>query len=161
MDVQQNGLCIIRDQYFLDFPSTRHMDNKHERRPYYLAVKEENGIIWVVPISHKVDKYREKMARDSLKHGDSVFCHIGKIKGEERAFLTGNVIPVSKEYIKNPFTIQGIPYVVQDKRDIREIQTKTRKYLALVRIGKLRPCVDILGIEQALLNKMKNYEYMI
>lgn len=156
-----HGLCIIEDCYFSDFPSIRHMDNKHESRPYYLAVQGSDKIIWMVPISHQVEKYKGKIARDEQRHGHSIFCCVGKIKGEERAFLTGNVIPVTEAYIKRPFTVNGVPYIIQDKELIKQIQYNVGRYIALVRQGRLSPAVDIIGIERVLLNRMKNDEYVV
>lgn len=161
MNVGQYGLCIISDQYFKDFPSVRHMSNKHEARPYYLAVKEVNGIIWVVPISSKVEKYKAKIHCDEEKYGSSVFHYITKIKGVDRAFLIGNIIPVSEEYIKKPFTMGGMPYVIENREDRKQIQNKVSRYLSLVKNRKLYPAVDILGIERKLINRMKNKDYMI
>ena len=81
------------------------MDNKHESRPYYYAVKDGSGLFWMVPISHKVEKYADKIRRDETRHQKSVFCYIAKLKGKDSAFLTGNVIPVSAKYIKRPFSV--------------------------------------------------------
>lgn len=145
-----HGLCIITDQYFLDFPNIHHMSNKHESRPYYLAVKQEGAIWWVVPLSSRVEKYQEKIKSDEKKHGECIFYHVAKVKGREKAFLIGNVIPVTAQYIKRPFTVSGVPFVIQDKNTIRAIQTKLKRYLAMVRYNKLQPFVDIMQIEKIL-----------
>lgn len=161
MKVETNGLCIISDEYFADFPSVRHMSNKHESRPYYLAVAEENGIVWTVPLSSQVEKYRAKIRADEEKHGECIFYYVTRVKGRQSAFLIGNVIPVTEKYIKKPFTIQGIPFVIEDKRDIRKIQSKLKRYLTMVRYGKMRPAVNVLEIERVLINRMANDEFMI
>lgn len=150
MSVSTYGLCIVSDQYFLDFPSVRHMSNKHEKRPYYLAIREKDGIIWLVPLSTQVEKYRAKIEADERKYRESIFHYITKVKGNENAFLIGNAIPVTEKYIKKPFTIQGTPFVIQDKADIKQIGSKLKRYLAMVRHGKMSPAVDILAIEEEL-----------
>lgn len=154
--IAPNGLCIISDQYFTDYPNSSHMDNKQERRPYYFAIRSDNGIVWLVPISSKVEKYRQKIAAQENLHKDCIFCHIARIKGEERAFLTGNVIPVTENYIKKPFTISGIAYVMRNDAQTKEIIRKTRRYIALVRIGKLKSAVDIMEIERRLLEHLSS-----
>ena len=153
MKVSLHGLCVIDDQYFLDYPSVRHMSNKHEGRPYYLAVHEKDGIIWVVPLSSRVDKYGAKIKVDERKYGECIFYIIAKIKGRESALLIGNAIPVTEAYIKKPFTVAGIPYIVENKQVVKEIKSKLSRYLALVRKGKMKPAVDILAIEKKLLGK--------
>lgn len=137
------------------------MSNKHESRPYYLAVGEENGVVWVVPLSSRVEKYQAKIRADEEKHGDCIFYYVATVKGKQSAFLIGNVIPVTEQYIKKPFTIKGVPFVIEDKKDIRKIQSKVKRYLTMVRYGKMRPAVDILKIERILLNRMANDAYMI
>lgn len=161
MDVALYGLCVINDKYFEDFPSIRHMSNKHEARPYYLAVREENGIIWVIPLSSRVDKYRAKIAADEEKHRDSIFYYISRIKGSESVFLIGNVIPVTADYVKKPFTVSGKPFVIENSSDIKKIKSKLSRYLTMVRRGMLHPAVDILSIERALKNRVREAEYII
>ena len=161
MRVETNGLCVISDQYFTDFPNIRHMSNKHEARPYYLAIHGENGIVWTIPLSSQVDKYQAKISSDEKKHGECIFYYIARVKGRQSAFLIGNVIAVVEAYIKKPFTIQGVPFVVEDKADIKKIQSKLKRYLTMVRYGKLRPAVDILGIERQLINRCRNAEYLV
>lgn len=154
MKISTYGLCIVSDQYFSDFPSIRHMSNKHENRPYYLAIKRENGIIWIVPLSSRVDKYQAKIKEDESKHGECIFYYVANLKGNPSAFLIGNTIPVIEDYIKKPFMINGSPFVIEDKRDIKRIQSKLSRYLTMVRYGKLRPAVDILSIERSLISRM-------
>lgn len=150
--IVRHGLCIIKDQYFVDFPNATHMDNKNESRPYYLAIKTDGDIVWMIPISSKVDKYNAKIDRYVSAGRECVTCHIASVKSEKRAFLIGNAIPVTSDYIKKPFTVNGIPYVMQNSADVREIDRKLKKYLALIRQGKMRTNVDILGIERSLLS---------
>jgi len=82
MNVSTYGLCVVKDSYFLEFPNVRHVSNKHENRPYYLAVHGANGIIWVIPLSSKVDKYREKIKQDEQKYGNCLFYYITRVKGQ-------------------------------------------------------------------------------
>ena len=150
MSISTYGLCIVSDQYFTDFPNIRHMSNKHESRPYYLALRKSDGIIWLVPLSSQVEKYQAKIEADEKKYGECIFYYITRVKGKDSAFLIGNIIPVREEYIKKPFTMNGVPFVIQDKKDIKMINKKVNRYLTMVRYGKMKPAVDILAIEAAL-----------
>lgn len=161
MELTQYGLYKIKDAFFKDFPSNRHMHNKSENRPYYLAVQGKNGITWMVPISSKVEKYRAKIVADEKKYGECLTCHIIKYMNEERAVLIGNMIPVTENYIKGEFTIQNRHYVVRDAAAIKEIKKRCARYLSLVRNGKLCPYVDILAIERSLVNRQENSSYII
>ena len=157
MELVQYGFYKIKDIYFADFPNrdNRYMDNKHEARPYYLAVTDPSGIIWLIPISSKVEKYRAKIATDEAKYGECLTCHIIRFMSEERAVLIGNMIPVIPQYIKGEFTIQDRHYVVHDESSIKAIKKRCSRYLSLVRAKKLHPAVDILGTEKILLDKLR------
>lgn len=161
MEFSQYGFYKIKDKYFQDFPSDRHMHNKAENRPYYLAIQGKDGIIWMAPISSRVDKYKAKIASDIKKYGECLTCHIIKFMGDERAVLIGNIIPVTEEYIKGEFTIMNRHYVVQDESETKEIRKRCSRYLSLVKAGKLRSFVDIVSIENSLLNREKNSEYLV
>lgn len=156
MEYVQFGFYKVKDEYFSEFPSKRHVYNKNENRPYYLALKEESGIIWLIPISSQVEKYEAKILADEEKYGECIKCHIIRFMSEKRAVLIGNMIPVTSEYIKGEFTVLSIHYVVRDAKAIKAIKKKSARYLSLVKANKLRPYVDILGIERTLQNRTKN-----
>ena len=153
MELESCGLYIVSDQYFADFPSVRHMSNKHENRPYYLAVRGSDGILWLVPLSSQVEKYNAKIRADEQKHGECIYYYIANVKGRESAFLIGNAIPATEKYIKKAFTVMGKPFVVRDKTDVRKIKSKLSRYLTMVRRGVMTPAVDILKIERELLEQ--------
>lgn len=152
MKVAENGLCKLSDKYFEDFSNPRHVFNKQEKRPYFYAIRKENGIVWLVPLSSQVEKYQSKIQEDANKHRECIYYYIAKVKGNESAFLIGNAIPVTDKYIVGPFTVNDIPFVIKNKNDIKQIKSRLNKYLALVKRGKLSPAVDILSIEKSLLN---------
>lgn len=60
-EIEPFGLYIIKDKYFVDFPNDKHMQNKGENRPHYYAIKDGDGLYWMIPISSKVDKFRAKI----------------------------------------------------------------------------------------------------
>lgn len=64
MDFIEHGLYFIKDQYFYDFPSKHWMLNKGEKRPHYYALKDNSGIVWMIPMSSQVENYRQKIARE-------------------------------------------------------------------------------------------------
>lgn len=161
MELVDCGLYTIKDRYFSDFKSDRHMHNKSEGRPYYLSIREHNGITWFIPISSKVDKYKAKIAQDEIKYGNCIYYHIMNFMSDERALLVGNMIPVTEEYISKEFTISCQHYIVKDENTIKAVRKKAARYLSLVRNGKLRSYVDILRIERQLINRSKNKSFII
>ena len=145
MDVKENGLYVLSDSYFQQYDTGRMMDNKAENRPHFFALQID-GILWMIPISSKVEKYRAAIARSETAGKKTLFYHLGVISGRESAFLIGDMIPVVQAYIVRPYTVSGMPYVVRDAKLLRSLKSKAKRYLTLVRQGKIRPHVDILDI---------------
>lgn len=154
--IENCGLYIVTDEFFLKYDrDSKLMLNKNERRPYYCGINI-NGIVWLVPLSTKVEKYKKIIYATEKKHGKGkcVFYHIAKVKQEERAFLIGDAFPCTEKYIKKPFTISGIPYILRNKADVIAIRKRLSRFIALVRNGNLHPNADILRIEKALLDEL-------
>ena len=57
---------------------------------------------------------------------------------------------------RGEYTYSKIHYVVQDKKTIKEVSKRAKKFLTLVTYGKLKPYVDILSIKKELLNNKKS-----
>lgn len=150
------GLYSISDRYFQDFQKPYWMDNKNERRPYYYLLKDNDGIEWVVPMSSKVENYTLKIEKEEKKRGkgNCIYYHIGRIAGIDRVFLIGDMFPVNKSYIKAPYTICRMHYVVKDKSLNRVIYSKAMRFLNLVESGVIKSRNDILGIKRELLGKV-------
>lgn len=153
-EIEPCGLYIISDQYFSDFPNERYMDNKHESRPHYYALKDDDGTFWMIPLSSKVEKYRVKIESTEKKHGVGsciLYCVV-PIHGIDRAVLICDMFPVSAKYILRAFTVEGIPYVIQNKNIQKVIHKKAMRYLSLVKRGVLKSPLNILEIKEKLFN---------
>ena len=85
--------------------------------------------------------------------GNCTYYHIGKIATKERVFLISDMFPITSEYIKNPFFIGQIHYIVKDESLNRVIYSKAMRYLSLVEGEKISSRNDIMGIKAALLAK--------
>ena len=156
--IEISGLYIIDDQYFTDFPNDRYMWNKGEARPHYYAIQDSDGIYWMIPMSTKVEKYRAKIEATEAAHGSgSCFMfHISPIHGQERAILICDMFPVSEKYILRPYTIGGVPYVVRNEAIRKAILTKAKRYLSMVKRGKIKSPLDILSIKEKILELANN-----
>lgn len=151
------GLYTVKDEYFARFDKNHLMlDNKEEKRPYYCGLRADNGLLWLIPLSSKIEKYSQLIERYEVNcgKGKCVFCYIAKLKGKKSAFVIGDAIPCTDRYILKPFTVGGEAFVIRDKTDIKNLRNKLSRFLSLVRIGKLKPYVDILAIEKELLEEL-------
>ena len=110
MEIKTGYLYHIKDEYF-DVVNDENLMQNHERgkkRPTYFTVKEGN-ILWFIPISSKIDKYRKIVDKKTDKYG---FCNtiiIEKIFSEDCAILLQNAFPTLEKYIDHVHTIDGKP----------------------------------------------------
>ena len=151
MNIIEYGLYSVKDEFFNTYRDSFLPDNKQENRPYYVAVRDSDGILWMIPLSSKIAEYKAKIQKDVERRGSCIFYHTGIIAGIERVFLIGNMFPITEKYLKKPYTISGVHYVVRNKILNAEIHKRMAKYLALVSHGKLTPNVDIMQIRDDLL----------
>lgn len=156
--MEKNGVFFIKDRYFEDFPDEKLKKNKDENRPCYYAIEDNQGLLWFIPMSTKVEKFKRliKIKEEQKKRCD-VF-HIEKFCGKESVFIIGDLFPVTKEYIERAYTISEKAVVIKDKSTINRIEKKFNKVLTLIRRGiKLHDeQPDILLIESKLLENVKN-----
>lgn len=108
MKVQTGYLYHIKDEFFDKINSKGLMinhDNGHSR-PSYLAIKD-NDILWFIPLSTKVDKYKAIIEKKVKKYGSCRTILIKKIAEREQAILIQNAFPTLEKYIQNRHTIDG------------------------------------------------------
>lgn len=80
------GLYTVKDEYFARFDKNHLMlDNKEEKRPYYCGIRAGNGLLWLIPLSSKIEKYSQLIERYEVNcgKGKCVFCYIAKRKGRK------------------------------------------------------------------------------
>ncbi len=152
---------FISDQYFLDFPDPKLMNNKetvngkNHDRPCFCAFEDHNtGLYWMIPISSRVNKYREYYNTKIATYGRCDTFAFGQVLGHEKAFLIQNMCPVTTKYIKNEYIdkISNTP-VLLDGVFQRELFEKARRVLALQRKGIKLIFPDVLDIERKILSK--------
>lgn len=116
MKVQTGYLYHIKDDFF-DIVNDDNLMQNHEKgkkRPTYFTIKD-NDILWFIPISSKIDKYKKIIDKKIEKYG---FCNtilIEKIFDEEPAILLQNAFPTLEKYIDHVHTIDGKPARVPEK----------------------------------------------
>ena len=148
MQIVEHGLYLVKDIYFQTFPSPGWMWNKGENRPHYFSFRDTHGLLWLVTMSSKTEKYRDKIKREEEKRGigNCIYYHIGRISGQDRAFIISGLFPVTEEYISRSYNMNQAPYIVQDKILIRQIRSKAMRYIRLLEQKKLRDQNNILSI---------------
>lgn len=84
-----------------------------------------------------------------------MYYHIGVIAGKERAFIISGMFPMTEEYISHPYAINQIPYIVGDKKLVRDLNSKMRRYLRLLEQGVMKDTNNVLEVRKKLLSRNK------
>lgn len=110
MNINSGCFYYIDDQYFIDFPDDKLMQNKEDvngqslDRPCFYAFKDGcTGLYWMIPFSSQVIKFKKYYNAKILKYGKCDTITFGKVLGFEKAFLIQNMCPVTEQYIKNEY----------------------------------------------------------
>ena len=135
MEIKTGYLYHIKDEYFdvVDDDSLMQNHEKGKKRPTYFTIKDKD-ILWFIPISSKVDKYKKIINKKIERYG---FCNtiiIRKIADEDAAILLQNAFPTLEKYIDHPHTINGAPVRVADNLK-NEILENFNSLLALKKQG--------------------------
>ena len=88
MEIKTGYLYHIKDEYFdvVDDDSLMQNHEKGKKRPTYFTIKDKD-ILWFIPISSKVDKYKKIIDKKIERYG---FCNtiiIRKIADKDAAIL--------------------------------------------------------------------------
>ena len=100
MKIKTGYLYHIKDEFFDVVNDENLMSNKERghKRPTYFVIKE-NKILWFIPLSSKVDKYKKIINNKVKKYGRCDGILIRKILGEDSAILIQNAFPTIEKYI--------------------------------------------------------------
>lgn len=156
MKLQTGYIYHIKDSFFDKINGKGLMIN-HENghsMPSYLAIKDGN-ILWFIPLSTKVDKYKKIINSKIKKYGSCRTIMIRKIMGVEQIILIQNAFPTLRKYIKNKHTING-KYVKIHQALERDILSNFEYALSLKEQGLNLFFTDIDKIKEMMLEEIEN-----
>lgn len=147
----------IKDSFFEKVNDSRLMKNKengNQRPTYYAAVDGKTGLVWVVPMSSQIDKYKKIYDKQIEKYGKCNTVVLGKYCGNETAFLIQNMFPITNKYIDHIHTKNGNPVPVHTKIQ-KELNRNIEKVFQLMARGKNIVFPNVKRIEQLMLEELK------
>lgn len=156
MIVEQGKFYFIKDEFFEIVKDKELCANKDRgiKRPCFYCIRDSSNLdlIWFVPISSKIDKYK-KIYDKKLKNTGVVDTIVfGYVEGEKRVFLIQNMFPTTEKYIVEKYVKQKRDVVV-NKRLNKELQSKANKILTLVEKGYKKVVFpDIMKIRKIIEN---------
>ena len=133
MEIKQGYVYHIKDEYFKVANDEKLMKNHEGKssRPNYFCIKNEaNEIMWFIPMSSKVEKYRKIIKTKIEKYNKCDTIVIGNYRGKDHAFLIQNIFPITPKYIDHIDTVDGKALKVASQTRT-EISNKVEKIFKL------------------------------
>ena len=144
----------IKDSFF-DIVNDDKLMTNHERgkkRPTYFTIKD-GKILWFIPISSKVEKYKRIIDSKIKKYGFCDTILIDKFLGREHAILIQNAFPTLEKYIDHIHIFEStpakVPEIIQKK-----ILEKFKKMMKLKKKGINLFFPDIDKIKKMMLEEL-------
>ena len=138
---------FIKDDFFDIADDPELMQNKENgnRRPCYYCIKSEEyeDIMWFIPVSTKVKKYKEiyeHKIKKQMEQGKKVSVDtivFGNVANTYSAFLIQNMFPTTMQYIEGKYIKNKVQIRVSDQLE-KEIIYNTNKVLGLYNHGMKR-----------------------
>ena len=155
------GIYIIDDTFYNRFSKYDLKDNKSEKRPHCFCFSNTKykDILWVIPLSTQVSKYQNVMNKRKANHKPCDIIHICKLdNGKLNVFSIQDMFPVTKQYVKRPYTFAGNHLVLTNKTDIEIILSKATRIKNQIERGSIfiPEQVKALEIKQELINDLRN-----
>ena len=127
-------------------------------RPTYFCLKDKKTeLLWVIPMSSKVDKYQHIINKEVAKHGKCLKIVKGDYAGVAAVFLLQNMFPILPKYIDHIHTIKGNPIAVDDSLQ-RIIDRNFREVRHLYSRGAKIVFPDIDRLEKLMLAELKQQQ---
>ena len=155
MKIETGYLYHIKDEFF-DIVNDENLMTNHERgkkRPTYFTIKDKD-ILWFIPLSSKVDKYKKIVDKKMKKYGVCNSILIRDILGNESAILIQNAFPTLEKYIDHVHTVDGVPLNVPTDLQ-NEIKSLFKNMIGLKKRGTNLFFTDIDSLKQKMLDEIK------
>jgi hypothetical protein len=155
-DVIPGYVYHIKDSFFDLAQDDKLMKNREgdAYRPTYFCLRDsKTDLLWVVPMSSRVDKYKVYVDKDIVRYGRCLKIVIGNYSGKNNAFLLQNMFPILPKYIDHAHTLDGIPTPV-DTRLQAVLNRHFREVLRLYRKGANIVFPDIARLEKLMLSEL-------
>ena len=154
-DIKPGYVYHIRNEYFEIANDDRLMRN-HEGgafRPTYLCLRDEStGLLWVIPMSRRIEKYARYVQKDIDRYGECLKIVVGEYTGAEAVFLLQNMFPILPKYVDHIHMVRQNPVPV-DTRLQTVLNRNFRELLRLHRKGIKIVFTDIIRLEKLMINE--------
>ena len=124
-------------------------------RPTYFCIKNENtNILWFIPMSSKVEKYKKIRDLKIKKYGSCDTIMIRKFLGKESVFLLQNMFPTIEKYVDHSHIVNGEETKVINQIAI-DIEKVFNRIMRLVELGKKVIFTDVENDIRIMLDELR------
>lgn len=156
MEFKEGYVYHIKDSYFEKADDNKLMKNKENgnfRPTFYCLKDEKTSLLWVVPMSSKIEKYQKIVNKQTERYGKALGIYIGTFDGKSSAFLIQNMFPITDEYLDHIHTRNGNPVPVKESVK-EEVKSRMQKARQLVSRGKKVVFPDIIRLEKLMIEEI-------
>lgn len=154
---QERYVYHIKDSYFAKAQDDNLMCNKENKhyRPTFFCMEDTKtpGLLWVVPMSTKVEKFSAIRDKQMKKYGKCNTIVIGTFDGREAVFLLQNMFPVTKQYLDHVHTRNGNPIPVNYTL-AQEVKRNLQQLRQLIYQGKRVVFTDVKRLEKLMIEEL-------
>lgn len=139
---QEGYVYHIKDEYFQKVNDPNLMQNKENgnyRPTFYCLQDDTTNLLWMVPLSSRVDKFQSLHDKQVNKYGNCLTIVMGEYDGTKAAFLLQNIFPITEYYLDHIHTRNNNPVPVKHSIQV-EVQRKMKRILQLHARGK-KSCI--------------------
>ena len=157
-DHQSGYVYHIKDEYFAKANDPNLMQNKegdYKRPTYYCLKDHKTGLLWVIPMSSRLDKYKTIHDKHIAKYGRCLILAFGTGIWERSVFLLQNMFPITEYYIDHIHVIGGVARAVEYPLQ-EEIKRKFDRIRQLRKQGLKPVFTDIDRLEKLMLSELEN-----
>jgi hypothetical protein len=154
-DIKPGYVYHIKNTYFDTANDDKLMRNHEDGayRPTYFCVEDKKiGLLWVVPMSTRIEKFNELVQKDIRRYGECLKIVIGEYADKGAAFLLQNMFPILSKYIDHIHLVKHNPVPVNTRLQI-VIERNFREILRLQRRGIKIVFPDIVRLEKLMLDE--------
>ena len=158
MSIEQGRFYFISDAFFEKIGDPNLMTNyTTTKRPHYYAIRDEKtSLIWMIPCSSRVNKYKRIIEDRKRRNKTTLGIKIVRIRGEESVLLLQSMFPVREKYIVGEYIRAGMPVVISGEKIDRKIEKDAKRVIMMFRRGMrfFPDQPDAMRIEQMMLDEL-------
>lgn len=100
----------IKESFFQKINSDLLVKNTEccNERPHYFYIKApDSSLLWMIPLSSKIDKYKAIYDKDLINRGKCIKIVLGRFAGKSAAFLLQDMFPIHEAYLSSAYTVKN------------------------------------------------------